>query len=58
MEIPLIIVLKIGETLIPCTWMLRFIHAHNVHIHMIDDLCLVIFLGVERSEFSELDVQQ
>jgi hypothetical protein len=58
MESPVVTVLNIGETLIPCTWMLRVVHAQDVHNHLIDDLCLVICLGVERSGFSELGVQQ
>jgi hypothetical protein len=58
MEIPVVTVFNIGETLIPCTQILRFVHAHDVHNHSIDNLCLVVCLGVERSGFSELGVQQ
>jgi hypothetical protein len=58
MEIPVVTVLNIGETLVPCTWMLRIIHAQDVHNHLIDDLCLVVSLGVESSGFCELGVQQ
>jgi hypothetical protein len=58
MESPVVTVLNIGETLIPCTWMLRVVHAQDVHNHPIDNLCLAICLGVERSGFSELGVQQ
>jgi hypothetical protein len=58
MERPVVIFLNIGETLIPCTWMLRVVHAQDVHNHLIDDLCLIIGLGVERSGFSELGIQQ
>jgi hypothetical protein len=58
MESPVVVVLNIGKTLIPCTWMLRVVHAQDVHNHLIDDLCLAISLGVERSGFSELGVQQ
>jgi hypothetical protein len=54
MESPVVTVLNIGETLIPCMWMLRVVHALDVHNHPIGDLCL----GVERSGFSELGVQQ
>jgi hypothetical protein len=54
---PIVTVLNIGETLIPCTQMLRVVHAQDVHNHLIDDLCLVVYLGVERSGFSELGVQ-
>jgi hypothetical protein len=58
MESPVVTVLNIGETLIPCMWMLRVVHAQDVHNHPIDDLCLVVCLGVESSGFSELGVQQ
>jgi hypothetical protein len=50
--------LDIWETLVPCTWMLRIVHAQDVHNHLIDDLCLAIGLGVEISGFCELGVQQ
>jgi hypothetical protein len=58
MESPVVTVLDIWETLIPCTWMLRIVHVQDVHNHLIDDLCLAISLGVESSGFCELGVQQ
>jgi hypothetical protein len=58
MESPVVIVLNIGETLIRCKWILRVVHAHDVHNHLIDNFCLVIYLGVESNGFSELGVQQ
>jgi hypothetical protein len=58
MESFVVTVLNIEETLIPCTWMLRVLHVKDVHNHMIDDLCLTIFLGVEISGFSEIGIQQ
>ena len=58
MESLVVIVLSIGETLIPCTWMLRVVHAQDVHNHMIDNLCLSIDSRVEGSGFSELGFQQ
>jgi hypothetical protein len=58
MEIHVVTMLDIGETLIPCTWMLRIVHAKDVHNHLIDDHCLAISLGVERSGFCELGVHQ
>jgi hypothetical protein len=58
MEIHFVVVLNIGRTLIPCMQMLRFLHAQDVHNHLIDNLCLVIGLGVENSGFSELGVQK
>jgi hypothetical protein len=56
MECPIVIVLNIGETVIPPTWMLRVVHAQDVHNNIINDLCFAIRLGVERSGFSELGV--
>jgi hypothetical protein len=58
MESPIVIVLNIGEALIPCTWILRVVHARDVHNHLIEDLYLVISLGVESIGFSDLGVQQ
>jgi hypothetical protein len=58
MERPIVIMLNIGETLIPCTRILRVLHARDVHNHFIDDLCLAVYLGLERSGFKELGVQQ
>jgi hypothetical protein len=58
MESPIVTVLNIGETLIPCTWMLRVVHVKDVHDHPIGDLYLAIYLGVESGGFSELGVQQ
>ena len=57
MESPIVNVLNIGEALIPCAWMLRVVHAQDVHNHLIEDLCLVISLGVESIGFSDLGVQ-
>jgi hypothetical protein len=57
MENPIVTMLNIGETLIPCTKMLRVVHTHDVHNHMIDDLCLDVYLGVESIGFSEFGVQ-
>jgi hypothetical protein len=54
MESLVVTVLNIGETLIPCTSMLRVVHAQDMHNHLINDLCL----GVESGGFSELGVQQ
>jgi hypothetical protein len=58
MESPVVTVLDIWETLVPCTRMLRIVHAQDVHNHLIDDLVLAIGLGVKRSGFCELGVQQ
>ena len=58
MEILVVTVLNIGETCVPCTWMLRIVHAQDARHHLIDDLCLVVGLGVESSGFFELGVQQ
>jgi hypothetical protein len=58
MESPVVTVLDIWETLVPCTGMLRIVHAQDVLNHMIDELGLAIGLGVERCGFCELGVQQ
>jgi hypothetical protein len=58
MESLVVVVLNIGKTLIPCTWMPRVIHALDVHKHLIDDLFLAIGLRVEGSGFSDLGVEQ
>jgi hypothetical protein len=58
MESPIVVVLNIGKTLIPCMQMLRVVHGKDVHNHLIDDLCLAIGLGVKNIGFSELGVQQ
>jgi hypothetical protein len=58
MESPIVVLLNIGNTLIPCTWIIRVIHAKDVHNHIIEDLCLAISLRVEGSGFIELGVQQ
>jgi hypothetical protein len=58
MESLVVTMLDIWETLVPCMWMLRIVHAHDVHNHPIDDLYLAIGLGVESNGFCELGVQQ
>jgi hypothetical protein len=58
MGIPFVTVLEIWETLVPCMGVLRIVHAQDVHNHPIDDIGLAIGLGVERSGFCELSVQQ
>jgi hypothetical protein len=57
MEIPIVTVLNIGETLVPCTWILRIVHVQDVQNHLIGDLCLAVGLGVENSGFCDLGVQ-
>jgi len=57
MERPFITLLNREETLIPCMWILQVVNAQDVHNHPIDDIFLVVYLGVERSVFSELGVQ-
>jgi hypothetical protein len=58
MESPIVIVLDIWETLVPCTGMLRILHVQDVQNHLIDDLGLDIVLWVESSVFCELGVQK
>ena len=57
-ESSVVTVLDIWENLIPCMGILRIVHAQDVHNHLIDNLCLDVCLGVERSGFIELGVQQ
>jgi hypothetical protein len=57
MEGSQIVVLNIGETLIPCIWIFVVLHAQDMHDHFVDDLCLAINLGVEGGGFGELGVQ-
>jgi hypothetical protein len=57
MESPVVTVLEIWETLVPCTRILRIVHAQDVHNHLNDNLDLAIGLGVKRSGFCELGVQ-
>jgi hypothetical protein len=56
MESPIVVLMNIGKNLIPCTWILRVIHAKDVHNHIIEDLCLAISLRVEGNGFIELGV--
>ena len=58
MESLVVTVLDIGKTLIPFRWMLRIVHAQDVHNHLIEDLSLAIGLGVESNGFCELGVQK
>jgi hypothetical protein len=52
-----VIVLKIGKTLIPFVWMIGIVHAQDMHDHPVNDLGLTISLGVEGHGFGELGVQ-
>jgi hypothetical protein len=54
----IVVVLNIGETLIPCAWIFGVVHEKYMHDHSVDDLCLDISLGVEGDAFDELGVQQ
>jgi hypothetical protein len=51
-------ILDIGKTLIPCARVLAIIHAQDMHDHLIYDLSLAIFMGVEGHGFCEIGVQQ
>ena len=57
MESPIVTVLDIWKTLVPCTWMLRNVHVRGVQNHLIEDLYLVFSLGLESIGFSDLGVQ-
>ena len=58
MQGSVVAMLDIGKTLIPCEGVLGIVHAHDMYDHPIDDLSLVICLGVEGSGFGELGIQQ
>jgi hypothetical protein len=58
MESLFVAILNIWKTLIQCMWMLRVLHEKDVHIHLIEDLFLVSYLGVKSNGFCELGVQQ
>ena len=57
MEKSVIIVLLIGMSLIPCSWMLGVVHAEYVNYHHVDELCLAVSLGIECSRHGELGLQ-
>ena len=57
MERFVVVVLDIGETFIPCVWMLGVVYAQNVYDHPIDDFCLTINLGMETRGLSEFGIQ-
>lgn len=57
MERSVVVVLDIGEAFIPCVWMLQVVHAHIVHDHHVDNLCLAISLGVEGHGLSDISIQ-
>ena len=56
MESPVVAMLNIGKTLIPCVRVLGIIHAQDMHNHSIYDLGLAIYLRVEGCVFGELGV--
>jgi hypothetical protein len=58
MDNPVVVVLNIRKTLIPCTQIIRVINVQDVHNHLIDDLYLAISLRLEGNGFSELGVKQ
>jgi len=57
MERPVVVLLDIGEALIPCAGMPWVVHAQNVYDHPDNDLFLAISMGMERCGLSELEVQ-
>jgi len=52
-----VVVLNIGETLIPHAYIFGVVDVKDIHDHSINDICLVVSLGVEGDEFGELGVQ-
>ena len=58
MQGSVVAMLNIGETLIPCPMVLGIIHAQDMHDHLIYDLILAFFLGVEGRGFVDFGIQQ
>ena len=56
MESFVVVMLDIGEASIPSAWILRVVHAQNVHDHHVDNLCLAIILGVASFGLSEFGI--
>ena len=56
MESIFVVVLNIGEDLIPYVRVLGIVHAQDMYDQMVDNLGLTIYLGVEGSGFGELGV--
>ena len=57
MDIFIVTVLHIWNTLIPCSRMLGVVHVEYVHYHPIEDLYLSISLGMGGIRLGELSVQ-
>ena len=49
--------LNIRKYPIPYAWILGVVHVHDVHNHLVDNLCMSINLGVEGHGFDVLGVQ-
>jgi hypothetical protein len=58
MQGSIVAMLDIGKTLIPCVGVFWIVHAQDIYDHSIDNLSLVVCLGVEGSGFGELGIQQ
>jgi hypothetical protein len=58
MQGSIVAMMDIGKTFIPCARVLGIIHVQDMHNHLIYNLGLTIFLGVEGHGFGELGVQQ
>jgi hypothetical protein len=57
MQGSIVAMLDIGKTLIPyASLVLGIIHVHDMHDHLMYELILAIFLGVEGHGFVELGV--
>jgi hypothetical protein len=56
MQASVVAMLNIGYTIIPCTMVLGIKHVQDMHDHLIYDLILSIYLGVEGRGFDELGV--
>jgi hypothetical protein len=54
----IVAMLNIGKALILVVGVLGILHVQDVHDHLVDNLSLVIRLGVESSGLGEIGVQQ
>jgi hypothetical protein len=58
MEIFIIAMMNIEDTLIPCAWILGVVHVKDIHDHPLGNLYLAISLGVGFHGFGEIGVHE
>jgi hypothetical protein len=51
-----VVSLNIRNTIIPCMWMLGFVHYEDTYNHPIEYLCMSISLGMECIGFDQLAI--